>query len=127
MSPMGYKPWEAGSEKRDPMKPAPQEPPSPRQTDAPIGEILTITVGYAGGGTTSFTRRAIAHKACYEEVFIIGRASTRSESTPITFGEKDEESILHPHDDALVITMQVANFTTWRILVDNESSADILF
>lgn len=74
--------------------------------------------------------RVHAQKAHYKEVFTNGRAyfdaHKRSENTMITFGEKDEEGILRPHDDALVITMQVANFTTRRILVDNGSSTDIL-
>lgn len=45
----------------------------------------------------------------------------------ITFGEKEEKCNLHPYDDVLVVTMQVANFRTRRILVDNGSLADILF
>ncbi|KAG6686591.1 hypothetical protein I3842_11G028100 [Carya illinoinensis] len=44
----------------------------------------------------------------------------------ISFNEKDEEGILHPHDDALVVTMQVVNFTLQRILVNNGSSPSIL-
>jgi hypothetical protein len=32
-----------------------------------------------------------------------------------------------PHDDALVVTLTVANHGIHRILVDNESSADILY
>ncbi|XP_018846012.1 uncharacterized protein LOC109009834 [Juglans regia] len=34
---------------------------------------------------------------------------------------------LYPHDDVLVVTMLVANFTTRRILINNGNSADILF
>ncbi|KAG6703160.1 hypothetical protein I3842_07G071200 [Carya illinoinensis] len=49
------------------------------------------------------------------------------EGTTITFGDKDEEGILHPHDDALVVTMQIMNFTTRRVLIDNGSLANILF
>ena len=32
-----------------------------------------------------------------------------------------------PHDDALVVTMTVANHAIHRILVDNGSSTDILY
>lgn len=35
--------------------------------------------------------------------------------------------MLHIHDDTLMVTMQVANFTTQRILVDNGSLKNILF
>ena len=32
-----------------------------------------------------------------------------------------------PHDDALVINLTIADFNTLRVLVDNGSSADILY
>lgn len=35
--------------------------------------------------------------------------------------------MLHPHDDALVVTLQIASFVTRRILVDNNIYADIMF
>jgi hypothetical protein len=35
--------------------------------------------------------------------------------------------IFYPHDDALVVTMMIGNYNIHRILVDNGSSADILF
>ena len=33
----------------------------------------------------------------------------------------------HPHDDAIVITLAIANYTTRRVLIDNGSLADILY
>ena len=41
--------------------------------------------------------------------------------------DKDAERIHHPHDDAIVITLLIADYTTRRVLVDNGSSADILY
>lgn len=35
--------------------------------------------------------------------------------------------MLYLHDDALVLTLVIANFAIRWVLVDNESSADILF
>ena len=35
--------------------------------------------------------------------------------------------IHHPHDDAIVITLLIVDYTTGRVLVDNGSSADILY
>ena len=45
----------------------------------------------------------------------------------ITFTDDDSERIHHPHDDAIVITLLIAGYTTRRVLVDNGSSADILY
>ena len=47
--------------------------------------------------------------------------------TAITFSDSDLEGYQHPHDDPLVIRAIVANKTIHRVLVDNESSADIIF
>ena len=33
----------------------------------------------------------------------------------------------HPHDDALVVSVRVGDYNVHRILVDNDSSADILY
>ena len=45
----------------------------------------------------------------------------------ITFTEDEAERIHHPHDDAIVITLLIADYTTRRVLVDNGSLADILY
>ena len=45
----------------------------------------------------------------------------------ITFTDEDAERVHHPHDDAIAITLLIADYTTRRVLVDNGSSADILY
>ena len=45
----------------------------------------------------------------------------------ITFMDEDVERVHYPHDDAIVITLLIADYTTRRVLVDNGSSADILY
>ena len=45
----------------------------------------------------------------------------------ITFTDKDAERVHHPHDNAIVITLLIADYTTRRVLVDNGSSVDILY
>ena len=41
--------------------------------------------------------------------------------------DKDVERVHHPHDDAIVITLLITDYTTRRVLVDNGSSVDILY
>lgn len=45
----------------------------------------------------------------------------------ISFIDEDARGLHHPHDNAIVITLMIANYTMRRVLVDNESSVDILY
>ena len=45
----------------------------------------------------------------------------------IEFLEEDTRCLHHPHDDALVVGIQVGDYNTHRVLVDNGSFADILY
>ncbi|GMN69677.1 hypothetical protein TIFTF001_038724 [Ficus carica] len=45
----------------------------------------------------------------------------------ITFHSSEATSLSRPHDDALVLTLNVLNCEVGRILVDNGSSTDVLF
>ncbi|GMN61551.1 hypothetical protein TIFTF001_030651 [Ficus carica] len=45
----------------------------------------------------------------------------------ITFHSNEATNLSRPHDDALVLTLNVSNCEVGRILVDNGSSADVLF
>jgi hypothetical protein len=52
---------------------------------------------------------------------------TRWSDIPITFSEEDVRLQGFPHNDALVIEANIANWTFGKLLVDNGSSADIIF
>ena len=45
----------------------------------------------------------------------------------ITFTDEDAERVHHPYNDSIVITLLIANYMTRRVLMDNGSSADILY
>ena len=51
----------------------------------------------------------------------------RMESLIIGFSEEDARRLYHPHDDALVVSIRVGDYNVHRVLVDNGSSADILY
>ncbi|KAG7593904.1 Ribonuclease H-like superfamily [Arabidopsis thaliana x Arabidopsis arenosa] len=51
-----------------------------------------------------------------------------SEQTPsISFDNSDTQGLTGPHDDDLVITLNVANFEVTRCLIDTGSSVDLIF
>ena len=45
----------------------------------------------------------------------------------ITFMDEEARGLHHPHDDTIVTTLTIANYTIRRVLADNESSVDILY
>ena len=51
----------------------------------------------------------------------------RRESPIIGFSEDDARRLYHPHDVALVVSLRVRDYNVHRMLVDNGSSADILY
>ena len=45
----------------------------------------------------------------------------------IEFSKDDARRLHHPHDDALLVSLQIGDYNMHRVLVDNGSSADILY
>lgn len=45
----------------------------------------------------------------------------------VSFGVEDARATHFPHKDVLVITIEVANFMVRKLLMDNESSTNIIF
>ncbi|XP_030938510.1 uncharacterized protein LOC115963586 [Quercus lobata] len=45
----------------------------------------------------------------------------------IGFTKEDGRRLHHPHNDVLVVSIQVRDYNTHRVLVDNGSSIDILY
>ena len=45
----------------------------------------------------------------------------------IGFTEEDAQRLYHSHDNALVVSIWEKDYNTHQVLVDNESSTDILY
>ncbi|XP_030931044.1 uncharacterized protein LOC115956922 [Quercus lobata] len=92
----------------------------------PLGEIRIIVGGNSTGQSSKSKK---TYLKAVQNVQLSGRSPrTRSMDDPtISFTDEDAERIHHPHDDAIIITLLIADYTTRRVLVDNGSSADILY
>ena len=87
-----------------------------------------ILGGFARGGESSSARKAHLRSIRSVEVVEVQAVSKLPRlDTSITFSDSYLEGCEHPHDDHLVIRAVMANKTVHRVLVDNESSADIIF
>ena len=87
-----------------------------------------ISEGFARGGESSSARKAHLRSIRPEEILEIQAVSKLPrQDTTITFSDFDMEGCQHPHDDPLVIRVVIANKTIHKVLVDNGSSANIIF
>uniref|UniRef100_A0A2N9GIS8 Integrase catalytic domain-containing protein n=1 Tax=Fagus sylvatica TaxID=28930 RepID=A0A2N9GIS8_FAGSY len=115
-----------------PTNARPTKPPAHREQaepsrPGPVGEIRTIIGGPASGGTSRASRKAYARQV--HNVMVVQRPpkNIRLDDQVISFSEEDARGTHQPHDDALVVTVNIAGFTTRRVMIDNGSSADILY
>ena len=86
----------------------------------PLGEIRVIIRGSSTGQSSKSKK---AYLKVVQSVQLSGRsprARTMDEQA-ITFTDEDAERIHHPHNDAIVITLLIADYTTKRVIVDNGS------
>lgn len=51
----------------------------------------------------------------------------KNDKPNIVFSERDSRSIRQPYDDPLVIMLRVEEFNIHWVLIDNRSSADIIY
>ena len=87
-----------------------------------------ISRGFARGGESSLARKAHLHSIRSAKIGEIQAVSKLPRlDTSITFSDSDLEGCQHPHDDPLAARVVVANKTVHRVLIDNGSSADIIF
>ncbi|GAV92198.1 LOW QUALITY PROTEIN: hypothetical protein CFOL_v3_35579, partial [Cephalotus follicularis] len=99
-----------------------------QQQQQPRGVIHTISGGVASGGDDSNARKAYGRQSlAVQQVPHSKRLRTRGYEEVISFSEADYEGVRLPHDDPVVVTLLVELFTMKRILIDNGSSADILY
>ena len=91
-----------------------------------LGEIRVI-IGGTSTGQSSKSRKT--YLKMVQNVQLSGRSlRTRGTDDPaITITDEDTERIHHPHDDAIIITLLIADYRTRRALVDNEHLADIWY
>ena len=94
---------------------------------APIGDIRMIVGGTTVTGSSKQARKTYLRMV--QNVQLTGSVLkiARRESPIIEFSEENARRLHHPHDDALVVSIRIEDYNMHRVLVDNGSSADILY
>ena len=90
-----------------------------------IGEIKTITGGPSTGG--SFRSFKKSYQRQVNSIHKTPPLKQRQTDKDMFFSEEDARGVKQPHDDPLVIMLMIEGFNTRRILMDNGSSADIIY
>ena len=87
-----------------------------------------ISRGFTGGRESNWARKAHLHNFISGETLEVHAVSKIPWlDTTITFSDADLEGCQHPYDDPLVVKAVVANKIVHRVLIDNGSSANIIF
>ncbi|GMN74649.1 hypothetical protein TIFTF001_052422, partial [Ficus carica] len=117
-------------------RPAPtarQNPVPVNRAEEPEPEHIVHTIfGGTATGDTASSRRSYAREARRvargEHINMAEHISKicRQDSPAITFTDDEADRLLHPHNDALVGEIRVANNVVRRVLIDNGSSADVM-
>ncbi|XP_023899215.1 uncharacterized protein LOC112011053 [Quercus suber] len=91
-----------------------------------LGEIRVI-IGGTSIGQSSKSRKTYLKIVQNVQLSGLSPRTRTMDEQAITFTHEDAERVHHPHDDMIVITLLIVDYTTKRVLVDNGSSADILY
>ncbi|KAK3041765.1 hypothetical protein RJ639_000281 [Escallonia herrerae] len=90
------------------------------------GTTNNISRGLATGGSSGQAQKVYA-----KEMWVTSQLpSKRQKIMPlptISFSDDDLKVVKTPHDDPLVVTIKARNFDVKRVLIDNGSSAKVLF
>ncbi|KAL5583362.1 hypothetical protein UlMin_015804 [Ulmus minor] len=95
-------------------------------------EVRTI-IGGPATGDTNRARKNYAHQtrsAPYPQQVNLAEHRDkipRLSNDPIIFTEEEASGLWHLHKDAIVVSLRIASRKVYKILIDNRSSADILF
>ncbi|XP_030940282.1 uncharacterized protein LOC115965251 [Quercus lobata] len=108
----------------------PEEQAPRRENDRPrppVGDIRMTVGGTTAAGSSKKARKTYLRMV--HSVQLTGSVLKMPwiDNPVINFSEDDARRLHHPHDDALVVSLQVGDYNMYRVLVDNGSSADILY
>ncbi|CAL9029664.1 unnamed protein product [Prunus brigantina] len=108
----------------------PQQAPAPN-ANRQINMISTISGGPTLAGSSNRSVKQYVRAAHYPQVFGIESDRHRKFAKvgwePITFSQEEEEGVIFPHDDPMIIRAEIADYDVGRVLIDTGSSVNVIF
>ncbi|XP_058189350.1 uncharacterized protein LOC131306936 [Rhododendron vialii] len=97
-----------------------------------IGNLVSVIQGLVSEGRVAELHLEIDRAVFSQSVCNIGTSGKRKWEDPsfnsdITFSSDDLKGVQLPHTDALVVTIAIEKSTVQRVLIDQGSSADMMF
>ncbi|XP_020412104.1 uncharacterized protein LOC109947084 [Prunus persica] len=96
-----------------------------------INMISTISSGPTIAGMSNRSIKQYVRAAQFPQVFGIElnrhQEILKVRWELITFCEEEEEGVLYPHDDPMIIRAEIANYDVGRVLIDIGSSVNVIF
>lgn len=83
----------------------------------PLGEMRVITVGTSAASLSRFKETYLCVVQNVQLTSCVPRV-LRMDEPAITFTNEDARRLHYPHDNAIVITLMITNYTIKRELVD---------
>ena len=109
----------------------PPEEQAPRRENErprpPIGDIRMIVRGTTAAGSSNKARKTYLKMVHNVQLTRSVPKMPRIDNLVIGFSEDDARRLHHPHDDTLVVSLQIGDYNMHRVLVDNDSLANILY
>ena len=96
-------------------------------TKPPTGEIKLILGGLTTGGTLKSLKKAQGREINNVHSRLPQMKMLKNDEPNFVFSKRDSHGIRQSHDDLLVIMLRVEEFNIHWVLIDNESSADIIY
>ena len=93
----------------------------------PIGNIRMIIGGIAAFGSSKKAQKTYLKMVQNVQLTSFEPKMAWINNLIIKFSEEDAQRLHHPHDDALVVSIQVGDYNTHQVLVNNRSSTNILY
>ena len=101
--------------------------PKVKNSKPPTGEIKLILGGLTTGGTLKSLKKAQGREINNVHSRLPQMKMLKNDEPNFVFSKRDSHGIRQSHDDLLVIMLRVEEFNIHWVLIDNESSADIIY